>query len=529
MPKKKSFKPSSSDAGSSITPNERWWNSLLLKISEGKVVPVLGGGLLRVPVAESKGKLSGEPRCYFNELTEKLSEKWLIPVNPSWPAGRHRLHELVLAHQRAGRQEADGEEWLNLKLAYADVAEEASNLDFPVPETLKKIAAIRPFRTFLTTMFDGRVERAARDAKREVRKGAFVPELPAQSGPRKEDLLEAEFESDVVRSLLEGLNPKDTDCQIYHLLGTSEIASPHAFVIWDNDLLNWAVSLDTHCPPVLEKCLRDKHLLYLGLECDDWLTRFLLRIANRGPLETCVESNANYIADRGVNRDTLIYQFFDAFGPNRFKAVDLGEGGVESFIDELSRRWQQWEERTLVRKEEMERKKSVYLPPKTVPRCTLPGDKLPDGDFVFISYSRQDDLRLAKEVRGVLESIEGSDGVRIESWFDMEQTKAGEDWRVLVRDGIDRCRYFLAIISKEALARKQKHYYGEWRRAKTRADETMKTGEVFCLALLTPDADPKDLAVKEHFNEKTRMRVKPDHSWDEFKERMIELWERPKS
>jgi len=528
MPKKKSSKPSSSDSGSSITPNERWWNSLLLKISEGKVVPVLGGGLLRVPPVNSKGKSSGEPRCYFEELTEKLSKKWGIPVNPSGAAGRQRLHELVLAHQRAGRQEGDGEEWLNLKLAYADVAEEAAKLNFPVPETLKKIAAIRPFRTFLTTMFDNRLERSVIQAKREVRKGAFVPELPAQSGPRKEDLREAGFESDVVRALLEGPNPKDADCQIYHLLGTSEIVSPHAFVIWDNDLLNWAVSLDTHCPPVLEKCLRDKHLLYLGLECDDWLTRFLLRIANRGPLETCVESNANYIADRGVNRDTLIYQFFDALGPNRFKAVDLGEGGVESFIDELSRRWQQWETRNLERKEEIEKEKGAYMPPKTVPKFTLPGDRLPDGDFVFISYSRQDDLPLAKEIRGVLESIHGSHGLRIESWLDIDKTKPGEEWRVLVRDAIDRCRYFLAIISKESLAKGEKHYYGEWRRAKIRADNK-KPGEVFCLALLTPDADAKDVAVKEHFSEHTHMRVKPDHSWDEFKERMIELWKRPKS
>lgn len=493
----------SEEAGSSGGFDDLWWSTLIGRIADGNVVPVIGSGLFRFREAGREGGV----RCFYRNLSERLAKRWRLPLPPNPPCGRQVLHDLVWSYHRNGGNERAGAS--RLENAYRDIAEECAVEDFPVPPALRQLAEIAGFRTYLTTMFADVVHRALKDQNREAFKAVFSPDFPGKPGTWKSKLVGAGLSTDLSQEILEGEDGGGDEsgaCQVFQLLGAAELEVPNSFVIWDNDLLNWAVALERNCPAVLDEFLRTKHLLILGLECGDWLTRFILRIANRGPLE--YSGAPNYIADSGLTRDTVIYRFFESLGPARPIPVELGEDGLEWFVSELSKRWQAHRER---------RTRSVLQ--KQKPRYVLPSGEPPKKDFVFVSYSRKDDMDLAKEVVGVLESI------GIEAWLDLKETPFGDQWKAKMRYGIDRCAYFLAIVSKAALDRdvRESYYLREWELADDRALNFGQMG-VFCLVALAGGADGAHPKLPPRLRSGTHLLISRGGPWDEFKAEMARLW-----
>lgn len=485
-------------------PDEDWWIRLIGNIADGNVIPVIGSGLLCYLDEKNPGKTI----CFFRELADRLIVRWgLLNVSRD-SRGRMALHEVVVARQISGRLAGGESEQIYLENAYRDIAEEAELLDFPITDLLAKLASVDGFHTYLTTLFDRSLFHALTDKGREVTKGSFWPEFPSQLRPSAKSRKLVSLEADLSQDILDGEDSGDADqtaCQVYQLLGSSEIRSPYAFAVWDNDILNWAMALHDHCPEVLEDCFRSKHILYLGLECDDWLTRFLLRIANRAPLEK-VEVK-NYFADRGSSRNTLIFQFFESLGPSRFSAVELGDDGLKLFVDELERRWNLYKISA-----------DPPVPVKREIRFTLPSKRPPQGKFIFISYSRKTDMDLAKEVKGELDKL------GILAWIDLNKTTLASPWKVYVEDAIRRCCLFIAIISDEALALEDGYFYGEWKQI-TERWVNKKSSAKLCVPLFVGDTDATHIDIPEPFRKATRLRIQGGGPWGEFNDRIKELWD----
>jgi hypothetical protein len=66
---------------------------------------------------------------------------------------------------------------------------------------------------------------------------------------------------------------------------------------------------------------------------------------------------------------------------------------------------------------------------------------------VFISYARQD-MSHARHLFDVLRQK------GIEAWLDIEMLLPGQKWRLTIQEAIRKCRYFIAILSRQSLSKK---------------------------------------------------------------------------
>ncbi len=500
--RKRTAKSQSAGIAMPVALKESEWDRLLRDIAVGNVVPVLGGGLLRYDADDP----SSDGPCFYRDLSFRLLKRWKLDADLGNRVGRAALQEAVSRYYEEGKQDGDGESELRLNDAYQHIEEEARKMKFRFPPMIDQLASIRGFRTYLTTNFNDKLETALKKAGREATIGSFWPnhakKVRSSLNSKMPDEMIDDLDSELLDDDFQNAETDRNACQVFHLLGTSKVKKPHTFAIWDNDLLNWIMELNDGCPEIVGQCFEGKNLLFLGLQCENWLARFLLRIANRGPLEEV--ANRNYFADWTTPKDTLIFQFIRTLGPSRISAVELATGGLELFIHELSERWAAYELQGGLPSQNQEHPK--FVPPKKTP---------PLGDFIFISYSRKKDLVVAKAIKQQLDSL------GIPAWFDLEQTGSGSSWELEMTDAISRCTAFLPIISKECLAEKKGYYFTEWQIA---AKIPLAPATKFFFPVLLKTTKSKHMNVPEKIQKITHTRL-PDGLPDkDFSEKIQAFW-----
>jgi hypothetical protein len=414
-----------SSAGPPPPPAGLWepelWDELLDYVEERRVVPIVGPDLLQMETPEGLVPLD---RYLARELGLRLGLGVEAPDPPT-------LNAVVCAHlDRGQRREA-----LYPKLK--SIMQEAR---FAPPAPLRQLAEIAHFDLYVTTTFDTLLEDALNQARFD---GQGRTASIAYSTKEVMDLE----------------SPKDSLAVpvVYHLFGRLS-ASP-SYVLSDEDLLEFMCALQSpaKCPERLFDELERNHLLVIGENFADWLTRLFLRTTKGQRLSEGREV-LEILADSRTPREAHLVAFLRHFSSR----TRVYQGGAVEFVDELHRRYRARFPQGLAR---------------ASARGAPPREMQPDA--VFISYASED--------RPAVERLKaGLESLGLPVWFDKDKLQAGDEWRSKIRANVERCGLFLPVLSRTTEARVEGEFRREWRWAVDR-EQKMAADRPFILPLVVDD------------------------------------------
>lgn len=371
-----------------------FWDRLLQCIDEESVVPVVGSDLLVLP-----GK--DPPVTLQTHLAERLAKDLKLPPDPPLPANG-ALHEVACRFKAGGG---------NLNIVYSRLKALLSDQDdLPLPEPLRKLARIRPFKLYLSLTFDALLARAIDE---ERFGGERRTEVFAYTPSARDPKLELEQIDGPV---------------VFHLFG--QLSAKNDYAVTEEDILELFHSFQSgsHLPSLLSSLPR-KSLLLLGCSFPDWLTRFFLRIGS-GERRLPLAGKIDVVADARIHQDPGLVPFLRNFSPE----TEIFEDAV-AFVDELSARWQ-------------------ALHPETDPPPALPAHP----GAIFLSYARED-LEAAQALRQALEDA------GMDVWFDKTALRGGDDFEDKIFRAIRGCCLFVPVISRHTLDEDYRYFRQEWTQA----------------------------------------------------------------
>jgi len=429
------------------TLDEDAWEDLLSFIEERQVIPIVGPELLQVQTERG-------PRLLHDWAAEKLAGR--LNVSRSDLPERYTLNDVVcLFLAGRGRRE---EAYVRLRSILRDAP-------FEPPPALKHLAAITDFDLFVTTTFDSllesaiNLERFGGNPSTEVLSYApnRVVDLPAER-------------TQLARPV------------VYHLFG--KLCASPTYVISDEDLLEYICALQNESlvPERLFHELEHNHLLVIGSSFSNWLARLFLRMAKRHRLSD-PRDVGEVLADDEVPGDERLVAFLQQVSVRtRIYA------GAERFVEALHTRWQARNKTSghSGATGTVGHASSAFAPMRFVP----PAREMPDN-AVFVSYARED-LPAVQQIKAGLEAA------GITTWFDLDRLEAGDDYDRKIRRNIERCAYFIPVISKNTQSRLEGYFRREWGYALDRS-RNMAEGALFILPVSLDRTSPEDAHVPERF------------------------------
>lgn len=444
------------------------WDDLLEYIEDRAVIPILGPELLTVEV-------EGRETLLLPWAAARLAER-LGLNDPSQPAPV-TLHEVAARHLQRGGQREDL--YSRLRSVFKDVPLRPG-------ECLRQLARVRHFRLYLTTTPDAALEQALREERTDeggVDVLAYNPnhaqDLP---GPM----------SELTRPL------------VYHLLG--RLSSAPEYVISEEDQIEFLCALqqESKRPPQLLDELKEHHLLLLGCNLPDWLSRFLLRIT-KGSRLSAQRSASEILADNTAAHDPGLVVFMRNFS---YRTRFYPDGGAREFVRELARRYA---ERHPLRA-------PGPRPPESPPgeaEPPLTGLTMSPG-AIFLSYAKED-LEIAQRLRTALEAK------GLEVWFDKAMLQWGDAWNARIQRNIGACSLFLPVISATTQRRLEGYFRLEWDLAAERA-KRIADGVPFLLPLRVGEIGEADALVPDRFFKAQWAHLPDGTPSAELLERVVKLY-----
>ena len=447
------------------------WEDLLNFVEEKRVIPIVGPELVTVPTEAGPENLYG---WLARSLAARLG---LAPADSGQP---FTLNDVVVRHlANRGRRED----------VYTRIRTIMREANFAPSPALLKLAEITDFNLYVSTTFDTLME----DALNAVRfAGAGTTEVAAYTPNKLVDLM---VERDALPRPL-----------VFHLLGRLS-ASP-SYAISDEDVLEFVCALQTrhHGPEKLFSELEHNHLLLLGGDFSDWMTRLFLRLAKRRRLSEPRDVGET-VADLGASREPSLVFFLQHVS----SSTRLFAGGAVAFVDELHRRWT------------ARRTGSSHAAagnPAAPARFLPPAREMADG-AVFISYARED-LAAVQHLKA------GLDAAGINAWFDLERLEGGDDFAHRIRSNIARCGYFLPVISAHTQRRVEGWFRREWSWAVDRT-EGMAEGARFILPVCIDETNAAEALVPAKIKALHFTRLPGGQITPEFIRRLAELTGGPRA
>ncbi|MEP6749560.1 MAG: toll/interleukin-1 receptor domain-containing protein [Bacteroidota bacterium] len=288
-----------------------------------------------------------------------------------------------------------------------------------VLDPYRNLAKMKGFETFITVNADNFLERAFQAEGLKVNKSLnFSIPLPATDPNNRTD-----------PSL-----PK-----IYNLMGSIEGAN---YALSDEQKLEYLYMLQNGSD-VATKELFDvisrKNILLIGSSFPDWFMRFFIRIISRDRFKN--GGKAKYVACDSTLQDNALTTFLENY---ETKIIPIGKNGMES-------------NGTKVYKSSIDFLENIYTQSSGTSEVNRNEPKF--KELVFMSYSR-DDRPLAERLKNELEK----NGVNV--FFDDDTLNTGDRFNQVIKNYIRDCDYFMALISENAIADKDRYVYiKEWRSA----------------------------------------------------------------
>ena len=447
----------------SATLDDDAWGDLLDYIEDKRVVPIVGPELLTVDT-------DAGPRLLYDWLAEKLAAK--LGVDTALLPQPYTLNDVVcwFLASRGRREEA-----------YTRLRGVLRDAPFAPPRALVQLAQISDFDLFVTTTFDPLLEQAL-NAERFA--GAQSTEVLAYAPNRVADL-------PCERERLQ--RPV-----VYHLLG--RVSASPTYVISDEDMLEFICGLQSEhlAPEKLFHELEHNHLLLIGGNFTNWLARLFLRMAKRHRLSD-PRDVGEVLADGHSAGDRRLMSFLQ-----HVSVRTRVYAGAAEFVDELHRRWSA-----------RRGQGAQVIPMAAAPQRFLPPEREMPEQAVFISYARED-LAAVQRLKA------GLDAAGITTWFDMERLESGDDYHRKIQRNIQRCAFFVPVISANAQRRHEAYFRREWSLASERA-RYMADAAVFVLPVVVDETSRNDAIVPENFRPLHFARLPGGEVSPEFAQRLREL------
>ena len=438
--------------------DDEFWEELLAYVEERRVVPFVGSALLAV-----------EGGTLYQLLARRLAEKLRIEA-AALPA-KPDLNDVASAFlSRGGRRE---EVYPKLRLILRD-------LNPTSPPALEKLAAIGGFELFVSLTFDSLLA----DALNRVRFAGDTRTLQLAYSPARADDL-----------------PRDWDRRetpaVYHLLG--KLSAAPEFAVTDEDVLEFVTSLqgDTRRPNLLFDELRGSHLLVIGADLPEWLSRFFLRVTKARQL-SLARSEKEIIVDPSIQRDARLVSFVRNFS----YGTRLVDQDPVAFVDELHRRWTE---------SGRGRAPGKIAAPTLEDEGNTARDAMRPGS-VFLSYAKEDLPRVLK-LKATL------DRAGVEAWLDKERLEAGDLYDQKIRRFIKTCAVFIPVISGNTEKRVEGYFRREWKLAAERA-QGIAEHIPFILPVVVDDTPEYGATVPECFLSAQWTRLVDGESGGEFEQRL---------
>jgi hypothetical protein len=430
--------PNATDPGSSGSEGPRFWKQLLALVDEGRVVPIVGQDLLTPTV-------DGERVLLYPYLAERLAEYLEIPSGDLPAEGA--LHEVACRHlARSGDP-------LDLYIGLKDVFPSRDRLTLPEP--LVQLAEIRPFQLFVTTTFDPLLEQAVN----EVRFGGAQ-----RTGVYSQTLTE----------VLDLEAPEKMSWPaVFHLFG--RLSAVPDYAVTEEDTLELVHLLQERSREALEHLfgeLSRRHLLLIGSSFPDWLARFFLRIA-KGERLWMARGKTEFVAGARSREDDGLASFLQRFSAQ----TRVFPRGAAELVAGLHQRWT-----------------ALHPAPAAAPvraESPAPGSLDMKPGAVFLSYASED--------RPVVEALkEELDRAGVDVWFDRDQLTWGDAFEEKIRRNIERCSYFVPLLSRHTLTVERRFFRIEWDEA-AKVAVRVKSSLKFILPLVMDGLRPDEEGLPESF------------------------------
>lgn len=430
--------------------DEELWEELLQLIEERRVIPIVGRDLLTV-------EIDGEQVLFYHWLARRLAEALGVTANDGV--------ELTSLTAVASQYLAKGGEPEKIYNRVHRLLRARTGI--PIPEPLKKLAAIQPFKLFVSTTFDSMLAQAINAVRFD---GVDFTKVFAYSPRDKRDL-----PSDVDR--LEGP-------AVFQLLG--KVSSMQDYVVTEEDALEFIHSLQSTGLPVnLFSALDERPLLILGCSLPGWLVRFFIRAARRNRL-LLARGKTDFVVDASGREEPALVAFLRNF---KTRTEFFHHGDVVAFVDELHRRWC---DRIGDRR--------AAAPPAELSAMT-PG-------AVFLSYA-SDDRPAAQAIRDAL------DAAGIDVWFDRDRLMAGEAFESKIRRYIERSSVFIPVLSRSTVTPERRFFRLEWDHAQRVAITAPESGR-FLLPVAIDDLPPDHEDIPQRFRDVHWQRLPNGRTTTEF-------------
>ena len=442
-----------------------FWDDLLQFIEEQSVIPIIGQELLTADV-------NGKTVLLYQHLAQQLAE--------SLNVDRDRLGESFDLNQVACR-------YLQMpnsrrEIVYRRMKSIMSAHALPIPEPIKKLAAIKDFKFFISTTFDAAMESALNENR-------------FSGSPKTES---------IVYAFNDG---KDLNCEIkkldrpavYYLFGRAS-AQPN-YVITEEDTLEFIHSLQSekNRPRFLFDELKNKHLLLMGCNYSDWLARFFIRVVKNERLALACDTEA-IITGNTVCKDTCLTLFLGS--PLSYGTRVFDCGGAIEFVDELYFRWSRLNP----------------FPDAAKPGPARSRDAGPEMESgaVFLSYASQDFAIVEKAKLALEES-------GLDVWFDKRGgLEPGDDYDLKVQRNIRKCAVFCPFISQNTQNRPEGFFRREWHYAVDRT-KNIDDSIPFILPVVIDDTSECTNLVPEKFSRSHWTRMVDARFPSEFIQKVVQL------
>jgi hypothetical protein len=416
--------------------DDELWDELLQFVEDGCVIPIVGRDLLAV-------SRDGRPALLYETLAERLAAA--LGVEYETKPRPLSLNDV------AGRYLAGGGEPEKIYYRLHKLVRGLGTLE--VPEPLKRLASIEPFKLFVSTTFDPLLARAI-DTVRFG--GVEYTDVVAYSPREKHDL------------------PRDYDAlehpMVFQLLG--RLSPVPDYVVTEEDALEFVHSLQGTGQPVnLFSALSERPLLIVGCRFPRWLVPFFIRAARRSRL-LLARGKTDFIVDSRLREDAQMVGFLRNFKTRT--QFFQGHDAID-FVAELHQRW---------------RARTADRQPAPAPATPFEPPNMTPG-AVFLSYASED-YAAAQAIADALDA-EGLD-----VWFDRHRLFAGEAFEAKIRRSIERCSLFVPVLSRACVTPERRFFRLEWDQAQ-RVALTAPASARFIVPVAIDDLPPDHEDIPEKF------------------------------
>lgn len=404
------------------------WQGLLMRIKEGKVIPVIGHQLYR----DKNDTGEKDSNLLYDYLARELLKE--CEMKPT-------AHDHLSFAKAAS---AFLKENNNNSLKLSETLKKKMDVIHFIPgNPLWKLSRIKPFNLYITTAYDdflANILKTVRDI--EVKTFGYARDQK-RFKPQDDDLSNS-------------LDNRHCP-MVYHLFGSigKQVFPAYTEKDTHETLRGFIEDMNIHKQNNLFKKLKSSNLLFIGFHSEydsSFLSMLVPSLQNRLPHPSQDFSPSIFIGgiSRGDNKNfPQLVDFLESYNAGIICTCES-----EGFVDCLFRKLKEYDGQLIIPGTEIE--------DEGIPACHKEKINKKNIPVAFISFhgaDRKAALLLAKNLK--------NDGIKV--WYDDAELKLGEEVRKKIWKAIDEYPVFIPLISSasERLVEKNevKYHRDEWHRA----------------------------------------------------------------